>query len=114
MSSYSYLDHHRAESRDFAKEKFDFDEYLDESYFNLNSKINIYRRINKLDKFLDSLDQIYSNSIPANSALLQNLVTNYGIKKSQLFELIKENISNIDMKNIEHLIEFDKKQIFKK
>ncbi|WP_313419313.1 SAP domain-containing protein [Sphingobacterium multivorum] len=114
MSSYSYLGSNNTENKNFIKEKIDLYDYVDESYFNLNSKVNIYRRINKLDRFLESLDQVYSSSIPANSALLQNLVSNYGIKKSHLFELIKENISKIDLKNIEHLIEFDKKQIFKK
>jgi len=114
MTTYNYLDYNNDENDYVARGKYEHYEYVDESYSNLNSKINIYRRINKFDKFLESLDRIYSNSIPSNSALLQNLITNYGLNKSHLFEIIMDNASKIDLENIEHLVEFDKKQKYRK
>lgn len=113
-NSYNYLEYNTNEHRDTLTVSSGAYEYIDQSYPYHTSTVNVYRRVNKLDKIFESLDRIYPNQISANSALVQNLVTNYGLKKIHLFELMRENISKMDLNSLEHLIEFDKKQKFKK
>jgi len=107
---YPYLEFQPIEKRDTLTISSGAYEYQDASYPYRSTQVSVYKRVNKLDSLIESLDKQYPNQITANSALLQHLVSNFGLRKTQLFELMRENLPKIDVEALKYLIEFDKVQ----
>src|SRR5215217_7217448 len=108
-SLFPYLDFQRAEFRESSSVRVGTYEYQNNSYAFLGSTVAMYRRINKIDMIYEAVEKNYSNSIPVDSMLLHHLLSKYGITRGQLFELIRNNASSIDLDEIHQLIDFDKK-----
>ncbi|WP_406826413.1 SAP domain-containing protein [Pedobacter sp. KACC 23697] len=106
---FSFLDYQRPEFKDASTVRAGAYEYQNFSYSVLGVPITVFRRINKIDILFELLDKAYSYNVPASSVLVHHMISNFGMTKMQLFELIKENASKIDLDDINQLMEFDKR-----
>jgi hypothetical protein len=107
---FSYLDFERQEFRELSVPKWGIYEYNNASYSLLGMNITVYRRVNRTDRIFELLDRAYPASISGKSVLVNYLVSNFGLSKRQLIEIIKDNASRLNLDELNNLIDFDKNQ----
>lgn len=83
-------------------------DYIDKSFDLFNTKIHVLERIDKSVKLLQLIDEKYPIQLNASSNLLHYLISNFGISKEIVKEIIKSNSSRINAEEILALINFEK------
>lgn len=84
--------------------------YTDNSYTICNTEVTVIDRKNKSDSIVDSIDRFYSENISKKSLLAHYLVSNFGYSKKALQELLKTNISKVNVDELAQIIDLDQRQ----
>lgn len=84
--------------------------YSDNSYTVCNTKITIVDRKHKSEDLLNVIDRNYSDRISDKSLLAHYLVSNFGLNKKTLLDLVKANISKLNLDELAQLIDLDQIQ----
>lgn len=84
--------------------------YNDNSYTVCNTKITVVDRKHKSVDLLSVIDRNYSDRISNKSLLAYYLISNCGLSKKALLDLVKANISKLNLDEITQLIDLDQRQ----
>lgn len=84
--------------------------YTDNSYTVCNTKITVVDRKHKSEDLLNEIDRNYSDRISDKSLLAHYLVSNFGLNKKALLDLVKLNNSKLNLDEITQLIDLDQRQ----
>jgi hypothetical protein len=84
--------------------------YSDNSCTVCNTKITIVDRKHKSEDLLNVIDRNYSDRISDKSLLAHYLVSNFGLNKKALLDLVKANISKLSLDELAQLIDLDQRQ----
>jgi hypothetical protein len=84
--------------------------YSDNSYTVCNTKITIVDKKHKSEDLLNVIDKNYSDRISDKSLLAHYLVSNFGLDKKALLDLVKANISKLNLDELAQLIDLDQRQ----
>ena len=87
---------------------FNQNEYIDKSFELFNTRILVFEQIDKSIKILEAIDEKYSNKLNVSSNLLHYLISNFGISKELVMQIIKANSSQLNTEEILALIQFEK------
>jgi len=84
--------------------------YSDNSFTVCNTKITVIDRKHKSEDLLNVIDQNYSDRISDKSLLAHYIISNYGLSKNALLDLVKANISKLNLDELAQLIDIDQRQ----
>lgn len=84
-------------------------DYKENSYTLCNTKITVVERKHKSENLLNIVDQNYSEQIKDNSLLAHYLISTFGLNKKVLLDLIKANVSKLDLEKLRELISLDQR-----
>jgi len=84
--------------------------YADNSYTVCNTKITVVDRKHKAEDLLNVIERNYSERICDNSLLAHYLISNFGLNKKALLDLVKANISKLNLDELAQLIDLDQRQ----
>lgn len=107
INKYSYL-YFKTISTNNKIPAFNQYDYIDKSFDLFNTKIQVLERIDKSVKLLQIIDEKYPIQLNANSNLLHYLISNFGITKELVKEIIKSNSNRLNVEEILALINFEK------
>lgn len=84
--------------------------YTDNSYIVCNTKITVVDRKHKSEDLINLIDRNYSDRINDKSLIAHYLISNFGLSKKALLDLLKANISKVNIDEIAQLIDLDQRQ----
>lgn len=84
--------------------------YIDNSFKICNTKITVVDRKHKSEDLLNVIDRNYSDKINHKSLLAHYIISNCGISKTVLLDLVKANVSKLNIDELAQLIDLDQKQ----
>jgi hypothetical protein len=106
IEDYSYLTVKTRPSA-FYPSKIGSYNYNEASFQIYDTKITVIERISKSARFIDFVNRTYGERISPKSALLGYLISNHGLDKKALTDLVNANVDKIDLDELSKLIEFD-------
>lgn len=94
----------------FVPPKWGAFEYYDSSYEVLDTKVSIVERRNKSERVFELMDKYYPENINSKSFLSHYIISNYGLTKKILIEILKNNSNKLNIDEIGHVIDLDQRQ----
>jgi hypothetical protein len=83
-------------------------DYIDKSFDLFNTKILVFERLDKSVAILQAINDNYPLTLNSNSTLLHYLISNFGVTRELVKEIVKANSNRLNAAEILALINFEK------